>query len=187
MWVDADGGLIVRTPLGEAVLKAPVTYQEVGGERRPVASRYRLNEGMEVVFELGLYDQSRALIIDPVLVYSTYLGGSGSDRAQSLAVGPDGAVYVAGFTTSPDFPATPGAFDGTYGGGSGGGGDVFVAKLNADGDELLYATYLGRRMQERWRSAPMALSTSRETPNRRTFLPPLGRSTALTAVAVTCS
>jgi hypothetical protein len=86
------------------------------------------------------YDASRPLVIDPlVLGYSTYLGGSGDDSAAAVAVDAIGRAYVTGATHSVNFPATPGAFDSTYGGN----GDAFVAKLNASGSGLVYATYLG--------------------------------------------
>ena len=87
---------------------------------------------------MGAYDRTRPLIIDPVLSYSTYLGGSGVDGGDSIAVDATGAVYVLGFTTSADFP-TVNAVQPTYNGGQ----DFFVAKLTPDGTALVYATYLG--------------------------------------------
>jgi hypothetical protein len=84
------------------------------------------------------YDPSRPLIIDPVLVYSTYLGGSNTDRGISIALDGAGNAYVTGDTDSTDFPTTAGAQT-----TSSGGFDVFVAKLNATGTALGYSTYLG--------------------------------------------
>ena len=78
-------------------------------------------------------------MIDPVLVYSTYLGGSGEERGLGIAVDGAGNAYVTGYTGSTDFPATPGAYDTTYNGGY----DGFVAKLDGSGTALVYATYLG--------------------------------------------
>ena len=90
-----------------------------------------------VGFQLGAYDPSRPLIIDPVLIYSTYLGGSGFDQGYAIAVDSLGNSYVTGQTAAIDFPTTPGAFQTNYG-----GGDAFVAKLNPSGSALVYSTYL---------------------------------------------
>jgi RHS repeat-associated protein len=73
------------------------------------------------------------------IVYSSYLGGSGSDQGGGIAVDPSGDVYVTGTTTSNNFPVSPGAYQMTLTGGQ----DAFVTKLNATGDTLLYSTYLG--------------------------------------------
>jgi uncharacterized repeat protein (TIGR01451 family) len=88
---------------------------------------------------VGAYDASRPLVIDPVLSYSTYLGGSFDDSASSIAVDAAGSAYVTGETNSTDFP-TANSVDSAYGGGD---SDTFVAKLNAEGTALVYATYLG--------------------------------------------
>ena len=77
------------------------------------------------------------------LLYATYLGGGEGDGATALAIDVTGAVVVVGSTSSSDFPVTPGAFSDSYGGGDGDYGDGFVARLSANGTELLYATYLG--------------------------------------------
>src|SRR5205085_4421652 len=73
------------------------------------------------------------------LVYSTFLGGANTDGAGSIAIDGSGNAYLTGYTASPDFPTTPGAFDTTYNND----GDAFVAKLNAAGAALAYSTYLG--------------------------------------------
>ena len=88
-------------------------------------------------FNVPEYDKTRPLIIDPVLVYSTYLGGSGMDGGRGIAVDSSGNVYVTGVTWSTNFP-TQNAYQGTYGGN----GDAFVTKLNPSGS-LVYSTYLG--------------------------------------------
>jgi hypothetical protein len=111
---------------------APVSYQRIGGERVPVESRYKLlgREG-GYGFAVGAYDPRYPLIIDPGLDYSTFLGGArgdvgGQDLANGIAVDRRGNAYVTGFTTSPDYPTTPGAFDTTLNGGF---MDAFVTKL----------------------------------------------------------
>src|SRR6185503_17935637 len=123
--------------------RKPIAYQEVGGERRTIESGYRVLGPTRVGFELGDYDEELPLIIDPVLVYSTYLGGSGDDRIPVVAVDPAGAVYVAGHTTSVNFPSVNSAQP-----TSGGGQDLFAVKLNAAGTSLIYSTYIGGSGEE---------------------------------------
>jgi hypothetical protein len=82
------------------------------------------------------------------LIYSTYLGASHDDYGLGLAVDASGAVYVAGVTTSPDFPTTPGAYDTTYNGGSDVYGDAFITKLDPTGSTLQYSTFLGGDRQD---------------------------------------
>jgi|GEM_PF-2386093 len=78
------------------------------------------------------------------IAFATYLGGSGADEVKGIAVDPDGFIYVAGATNSPDFPTTDGAYQRTLGGES----DMFVAKLTPDGSELVYSTYIGTAMRD---------------------------------------
>ena len=98
-----------------------------------------LKEEHEVGFQVAAYDASKPLVIDPVLSYSTYLGGSDVDVGFGIAVDASGNAYVAGITYSTDFPTTAGAFQATSGGDS----DVFVTKLNPTGSSIVYSTYLG--------------------------------------------
>jgi hypothetical protein len=140
MEVDEQGDLILHTEGGELRQRKPVTYQEMNGRRREIASRYVLRGGQQVGFELAAYDPARPLVIDPVLVYSTYLGGTGVDVAQDVAVDARGNAYIIGYTFSPDFP-TADPLQPTPGGGL--ASDVLVTKLNANGSALVYSTYLG--------------------------------------------
>ena len=94
-------------------------------------------------FELASYDKAHPLVIDPVLVYSTYLGGGGYDYGIGIAVDGSGNVYVTGSTNSTDFPTTLGAYDTTHNSASYGWNDVFVSKLNALGTTLIYSTFIG--------------------------------------------
>ncbi len=136
--IDAAGALVLSLAGGGQVRElAPVAYQWVAGHRRPVASRFVL-DGPLARIALGGYDHRLALTIDPSLVYSTYLGGSGLDAAGAVAVNSAGEAYVTGFTGSTDFPlASPlqAQHEGEY--------DAFVSKLNAAGSALVYSTYLG--------------------------------------------
>jgi hypothetical protein len=138
--LDASGDLVLQTSAGVVRHRKPRVYQDLNGMRQPVDGRYRLIARDEVGFEVGAYDRTRPLVIDPVLVYSTFLGGSQSDEGWGIAVDSTGAVYVVGNTFSADFPAGAGALDATL---SGGGTDVFVTKLNPSGSAVVYSTYLG--------------------------------------------
>lgn len=144
--LDADGTLRLRTPAGDLRQHRPTVYQERDGKREAVAGKYTLLASAaglpEVGFAVGPHDATRPLVIDPVLSYSTYLGGTGTDRATALAVDAGGNAYVAGTTTSADFPTVSGGFQ-TGPGGTGSRGDVFVAKLDPSGSTLLSATYVG--------------------------------------------
>ncbi len=136
----SEGNLLVRTPVGVLTDKRPLSYQFVAGKRVPVRSSFALGRrGAGYGFALGRgYDRRHALVIDPGLAYSTFLGG-GDEDGYAIAVDGAGSAYVTGQTTSADFPTTAGAFDTTYNGGT----DAFVTKLDASGAALGYSTYLG--------------------------------------------
>lgn len=133
------GDLLVATPAGELRWKHPVSFQLSGGRKRAVSSRYVL-DGDTVRFETGSYDRSLPLVIDPVLVYSTLLGGLDAERGARLALDPQGNAYLGGTTYSRNFPVnTPmimgRAIRGLY--------DAYIAKLNPAGTQILYSTYFG--------------------------------------------
>lgn len=92
-------------------------------------------------FRVGEYNQALPLVIDPVLVYSTFLGGSNEDYPRQLAVDSAGNVGIAGYTYSPDFPTTPGAYDTSVAASD--DEDIFITKFNASGSALLYSTLFG--------------------------------------------
>ncbi len=142
--VIAEGGDLVIGPLRQ---HAPAAYQEGDGGRNLVDCRYVVQANHEVAIRLGAYDRKRKLVIDPVLSFATYVGGSLNDGVTSVKVDSAGNIYLAGFTSSASFPVR-GAAQGVYGGSNspllqGQFGDAFVAKLNPAGTALLYATYLG--------------------------------------------
>lgn len=138
--IDDTGNLLVHHALGTLTDLCPIAYQEIDGEREPVGCAYRLFGNYELGFELtGSYLENIPLIIDPILTYTTYLGGSLTDEARGIAVDTEGCAYVTGTTASVGFPVTPGAFQTT----AGGGGDAFVAKFTSNGGSLIYSTYLG--------------------------------------------
>jgi len=135
--IDDKGALHVRTSLGEIVDGAPVVYQETAGGRAEIAARYRLVDESSYCFEIrGAVDDSLPIIIDPDLVWASYLG-SDYDIGCGIAVDASGSCYVTGHTESSDFP-TPGGFDTSYNGW----GDAFVAKVTSSG-QFAWASYLG--------------------------------------------
>src|SRR5580658_564990 len=136
--VDSAGSLVLEMGGGPVSFRKPVTYQQISGARRPVESRYLLAGSNQVRFSVGSYDKRYPLVIDPSLVYSTYLGGSAFDYGIAIAVSSSGNAYVTGYTSSLDFP-TDNAEQSFFPGSSA----VFVAKLATNGASLAYATYLG--------------------------------------------
>ncbi len=136
--LDDNGDLVVETQSGSLRHQAPFIYQEVSGRRQRVLGRFVLIGEREVGFSVGAYDTSRPLVIDPVLAYSTYLGGAGLDQAKAIAVDSAGAAYVTGRTDSANFPvASP--IDGSLSGPT----DAFITKFDPSGSGLVYSTYFG--------------------------------------------
>lgn len=133
--IDSTGDLEIATPSGPVRIKKPVAYQETGGLRRGVDCRFTL-KNRELQFALGRYDQHSTLIIDPTLVYSTYLGGLST--ANGVAVGSGGSAYIVGQTNADDFPLVNPEQNSYPGSGS-----MFISKLSADGSSLVYSTYFG--------------------------------------------
>jgi|GEM_PF-707572 len=141
----ATGDLVITLPAPAAGLpgamlteRAPIVWQDIGGRRVSISVRYDVAPNGAIGFVLGAYDRTQPLTIDPVLSYSTFLGGSGNDEGNAITVDSSGNAYVAGGTFSSNFP-TAGPLQGTRAGSE----DVFVSKVSADGTTLLYSTYLG--------------------------------------------
>ena len=142
--LDSDGDLLIGINGQQMRMHRPVVYQEKDGKREPVEAQYTLSDAQQIGFEIAAHDRTRTLVIDPVLAYSTFLGGTGEDAGIEIAVSSHGNAYVTGLTTSLNFPTKPtGARF-----GSGGGSDVFVTKFNATGNQLIYSTYLGGSSNE---------------------------------------
>jgi predicted extracellular nuclease len=137
MRLDGQGNLVLATAAGNLVQHRPIAYQQVGGQRHPVAASYQMLGNGRIGFRLGDYDASRELVIDPVLMYSTYLGGTLGDRALDVVVDGSKNAYVVGFSNSAAFPTK-----GAYQAKNNGAGDVFVTKLSPSG-ALLFSTYIG--------------------------------------------
>jgi hypothetical protein len=138
--LDDAGDLLVSVDAGILRLHRPVAYQERDGQRVDVDSAFLIDGERTVRIHVGSYDPARTLIIDPVVSYATYLGGSSFEQGTAIAVDASGNAYVAGYTLSPDFP-TVSPYDRSL--GKAGDVDVFVSKLNAAGTALVWSTYLG--------------------------------------------
>lgn len=137
LFLDTEGNLVLVLKEAELRFQRPVIYQKVGGVRHGISGGYVLRKPHEVAFQIAAYDATKPLIIDPALFYSTYLGGSGFEQPNGIAVDSSGNAYVTGITDSIDFPTmTP--IQAILAGGR----DVFVAKLNPTGSALVYSTYL---------------------------------------------
>jgi hypothetical protein len=134
---DHSGNLILASSAGDVLLHKPVAYQQKDGTREPVDARFVLQSKNQVSFELGDYDRSRELVIDPSVTYATYLGGTAEDDGNAIAIDGSGNAYVTGQTKSTDFP-TKSALHGTNKGSF----DVFVTELSPTGS-LVYSTYIG--------------------------------------------
>ena len=135
-----NGDLLLRMGEGELRLHSPFVYQLRNGKKVPVLGRFALVRRNEVSFQIGDYDPRSSLVIDPGLIYSSYLGGSGRDEVLGIAVAKDGSAYVIGSTTSIDFPVSPSGFQEAIGHSS---STVFITKLNPSGSAIEYSTYLG--------------------------------------------
>lgn len=150
--LDKAGDLVVSTPAGPLHQKHPVAFQQVGGRRKTVAASYVIRPGHQVGFRLGAYDTTKAVVIDPVIEYSTFLGSTGGglaggvDAASAVAVDSLGSAYVAGATNGVGFPTTPDAYQPNFSGAEDeifNAYDAFVTKLSPDGSTLEWSTYLG--------------------------------------------
>ena len=139
--LDEHGNLLLEAGGQEFHFQKPFIYQVVNGSRQPIGGDYRVSEDL-VGFRVDAYDDSYPLVIDPVLSYSSYIGGSDYDAGASVAVGSDGSLYVTGSTGSINFP-TANPLQPTFVGGGLFHSDGFVLKLNAQGTALAYATYFG--------------------------------------------
>ena len=161
--VDASGDLVL--PLGghDIRFRKPVLYQDIEGVRKPVSGRFTIAaKSHDVAFQVDSYNRGRELTIDPVLAYSSYFGGpTYSSQITAMALNAAGDIYLTGWTLDPAFPITPGVFEPTcpyfpsnivggtnaydckFGAYESGSNGAFVSKISADGQTLLYSTFLG--------------------------------------------
>jgi hypothetical protein len=133
--IDEQGDLLIHTTGGVVRQRKPVVFQE----KREINGRYVATGRNRVGFRVASYDRSKELVIDPVLVYSTYAGGSALEMSGDIAVDTSGRAYIVGSTASSNFPTA----NSVQTANAGGDDDIFVARLNAAGTALEYSTYLG--------------------------------------------
>ena len=136
--VDERGDLELKIAGGVVRFEHPRVYQRRGDVQRPVPGKFALEADNQVGFQVGAYDRRSALVIDPVVVYATYLGGTSANLPAGVAVDSSGNAYLAGQTFSVNFPIASAIQKGLVA-----GSDAFVTKFNAQGSALLYSTYLG--------------------------------------------
>src|SRR6266540_3392491 len=152
------GDLVMTLPapttgLSETTLieRAPRAWQDISGVRVPVSVTYQVAVNGSASFNLGAYDHSQPLTIDPVLSYSTFLGGSGKEDSRAIALDGSGNIVLAGEAASSNFP-TVNALDNSFGGGTCSGSacyDAVVVELNASGSAIGYSTFLGDNGEDR--------------------------------------
>ncbi len=134
--ISRDGQLMLGSGSGTALLRKPSIYQVEDGRKRPVQGGFLARENGRVGIRVASYDRQRPLIIDPVLTYSTYLGGNSTDSINGVAVDSAGNAYVVGATTSSNFPTHNG-----YPSVEIENQIAFVSKFDSTGSNLLYSTY----------------------------------------------
>ncbi|MBZ5494020.1 MAG: choice-of-anchor D domain-containing protein [Acidobacteriia bacterium] len=147
--LEPNGDLRLNLRDGELVLRRPSAYQEGKDHAQKIDVAFVL-KGSAIGFRVGRYDRSRPLIVDPVMVFSTYLAGGTVEFLNAVTVDGAGNVYVTGFTASPDFPTTPTSFQPTCPTcvPASRQGDAFVSKLDPTGKTLVYSTFLGGSAQD---------------------------------------
>jgi hypothetical protein len=140
--IGRDGALLIHTALGDLRQNKPFAYQTAAGKRKAVSARFKVEGRDQFGFALASYDRRRPLVIDPALLYSTYLGGVHDDQGKAIAVDANGNAYIAGFTASEDFPVSANAYQltrkniGVY------VYNAFVTKFSPSGT-IIYSTFLG--------------------------------------------
>lgn len=136
--IEADGTLRIQADGGEFVEEKPFVYQTIGGTRRVIESSYARFEDGSIGFQIGAYDKTLPLVIDPAILFSGFFGGSGQESIQAVGFDIYNNVIVAGWTSSTDLPASSGVKP-----HNGGGVDAFVASFGPNGGGLNWCTYLG--------------------------------------------
>jgi uncharacterized repeat protein (TIGR01451 family) len=140
------GDLEFQTSQGSITFPQPHIYQEIDKVCRRIDGRYFINDANRLGFTLAAYDRNYPLVIDPELVYSTYLGGASNDRGRGIALDSAGNVYITGNTSSTDFPTLNPLQPINHG-----CCNAFITKIKADGSTLVFSTYLGGANEDRGR------------------------------------
>ncbi|HEX6914687.1 MAG TPA: PKD domain-containing protein [Chitinophagaceae bacterium] len=148
-----EGRLVVKTSVDEVQELRPYTYQPLASGRKEIANNYEV-DGNIVRFKLGSYDRTKTLVIDPTLIFSTFSGSTTDNWGFTATYDNSGNFYGGGIVFAPGgFPTSPGAFQTTFQGGAaegqlGMGYDIGIIKLNANGSNRIYATYIGGSANE---------------------------------------
>ncbi len=175
--IDSDGTLIVKVGTAELRQPKPFVFQKEAGARTRIEASYRIFGRNQVAFSLGSYDRSRTLVIDPIIVSGSYLGGSGAEVANQVALDSKGRIWVAGYTSSAAFPVAGEPYKDSRTGGR----DAFVAVFDpskSGADSLIYSTYLGGAADDEARALAIdasgdahiaGVTASGDFPNRNGF------------------
>ena len=139
--VGENGTLLIETSVGRLTEDAPLAWQVRNGVREEIEVSFVVDKDGAVRFRLGAYDRSRALVIDPAIRFSTYLGGNDDDAGRAVVTDQAGDIYVVGSSLSFDYPTTPGAFDRSRD-SIGGSRDIFVSKFDRTGTRLIWSTWI---------------------------------------------
>jgi hypothetical protein len=135
--IDGGGNLVLQTKQGSLQMRSPVLYQTFNNMKIPITGGYAMKSSTRVAFSVNGYDKSKPLVIDPVLLYATYLGGLADDSAAGVAVDASGSAYIAGWTQSTNFPVASEGYTNQF------NTIAFVAKLDVSGSSLVYADFIG--------------------------------------------
>ena len=141
-----NGHLVITTSVGDTKELPPYAFQIIGGIKKEVECRYEI-KGKTVQFKVKSYDRTAPLVIDPILVFSTYTGSRTSNWGFTAAPGPDGSLYAGGIAFGSGYPISIGAFQSKFNGGVGQGSisgiDISLTRFSADGRSRIFSTYLG--------------------------------------------
>ena len=146
LFLEPDGTLVMETAIGPIRQPPPLTWEiEQSGKRHEIACRYVIKGPKKFGFGSSRRSGGVSLVVDPKLVFSTYLGGSRIEEARAVSVDSSGNIYVTGWTNSLDFPVTAGCFQKNYNGGL---WDCFISKFDSMGKSLIFSTYLGGKYDD---------------------------------------
>lgn len=142
MNLDDEGNILVHINSNIMTIKKPYIYQNINNKIHPIDGSFNLSKSNIVSFNIDSYDLDHNLIIDPVLSYSTFLGGTGDDQIYGIALDSNKDIYVTGFTNSADFPTVNPiySYKGDY--------DVFITKIDSSGSFIIYSTYISGTFDE---------------------------------------
>lgn len=137
--------LLISTSVGQLKESLPYSYQTYLSGRKEISCRYYVKDNV-VRFDIKGYDPSAVLVIDPVVIFGSFSGSTADNWGFTATYGPDGSMFGGGIVFDVGFPVSPGAFQTTYQGGVGGPGvatDIGIIKLSPNGNNRVYATYIG--------------------------------------------